>query len=251
MEGKSQIALVALDEAEVDEGDVFSFFDEAWPDAPEAKDVKRDRNVVTFKLGDDEGFLALVPVPIPWADLEGPIATAWYWPEARQALEGHKAHAVVALKGTEDARVARTLMLTRLAAAVTASAKAAGIYWGPVVHSPTDFVKAAKQMDDETLPVHLWVNFQVYRDDTGKGLVTTGLEAFGLSEIEVRGRNSDATKLFETAFNVAHYLLTNGPVVSEGDTIGGSEEERIKVAFGPSVLERPNKVMRLEIGAES
>src|SRR5690348_15763012 len=34
------------------------------------------------------GFLAvsLMRAPIPWSELEGPCATAWWWPEAEAAM---------------------------------------------------------------------------------------------------------------------------------------------------------------------
>ena len=39
-------------------------------------------NLLTFTIGEFTAAATLVPRPIPWSQLEGPAATAWYWPEA-------------------------------------------------------------------------------------------------------------------------------------------------------------------------
>jgi len=46
--------------------------------------------------------------------------------------------------------------------------------------------------------------------------------------------------------NIATYLIEQGPVIADGNTVGGSEEERVVVRHAPSMIDRPGLVYRLE-----
>ena len=47
-------------------------------------------------------------------------------------------------------------------------------------------------------------------------------------------------------FALAQYVLENGPVIKDGNTVGGDEQEQIRVALVPSAFGNPKKVLRLE-----
>ena len=48
--------------------------------------------------------------------------------------------------------------------------------------------------------------------------------------------------LFESVSNIAHYLIQSGPVIADGNTVGGSEEERLLVRHRPSMI-NPNRLV--------
>ena len=50
-------------------------------------------------------------------------------------------------------------------------------------------------------------------------------------DIEIDRCKMDVADLFDFVSNIAHYLIQSGPVIADGDTVGGSEEQRILVRY--------------------
>lgn len=71
------------------------------------------------------------------------------------------------------------------------------------------------------------------------------MSQFGLMEIEVDRCRMDLEKLFEFVSNIAHYLVQSGPVIADGNTVGGSEEDRILVRHGLSMIDQERRVYKI------
>jgi hypothetical protein len=145
-------------------------------------------------------------------------------------------------------RVEKALLLTRLVTAAALSSPAVGVFWGPgrLVHPPQAFIDLGRDMSREQLPLYLWIDFRVEQDpESGWLLFTTGLEALGQPEIEVRRYQGDIRTLREAVYNVAHYLLDKRQVVHDGDTMQLSETWRATVALGPSLVAGSKRVIHL------
>jgi hypothetical protein len=243
------LSMVALEEAEAPRPDpLFAELKARWPDAPPPREVSQASGVLSFKLDDANAAVALMPAPIPWTDLEGPCACAWYWPKAVEAMKRHKAHLIVSLGGGRRTPIDRCLLLTALTAAVTAVAKASGVYWGAgaVVQSPRAFLEVSGQMRQDFLPLRLWIDFRLIKERPGVfSLFTKGLGAFGHMELEVPKSRQRPEAIFDLAFNAAHYLLDRGPVLKDGDTFGTSPEQKIKVRHVPSRWGHADKILSL------
>jgi hypothetical protein len=240
------LSMVALEEAEAPRPDpLFAEFKARWPDAPPPREIAEKAGVLTFKLDDATAAVALMPSPIPWTDLEGPCACAWYWPKAVEAMKNHKAHLIVSLNGGRRTAIDRCLLLTALTAAVTAVAKASGVYWGAgaVLQSPRAFLEVSGQMRQDFLPLRLC---RLIKERPGVfSLFTKGLGAFGHMELEVPKSKQRPEEIFDLAFNAAHYLLDRGPVLKDGDTFGTSPEQKIKVRQGPARGGHAGKILAL------
>lgn len=220
--------------------------------APEMRpsEVEAADEIVTGKLGREMFALALMPAPIPREEIEAACAASWFWPGAASVVLPHRAHLVVSVMGGESDAVTRHLLLARLVAAVAAAANGLGIYWGSagLVHRPADVYEAAREAGPETLPLQLWVAFQLREEGPDSVVLDTlGLEAFGLPELEVAGRKRAAQQVYEFAFNVAHYVLLGGTELKDGETIGMSERQRVPIRRIPSALDPSRTVVRLEL----
>ena len=249
MSVRPMVALVALRDADFPPASaVFERLRRDRPDLPPIGQVERQPDVCSFVIGRDTAAISLMDAPIPWSDLERPCATAWYWPEATASLRDHQAHILVVVLSESEDRVATALLLTSLVAAVASSSDAVGVCWVPatLVHSPEAFLSASQEMSKEYLPLYLWVDFAIQQQHDGSySLFTTGLREFGLMEIEVRGSYKDPEFLMDRVFNIAHYLLDNGPVLEDGETIGLSDDEEIPVSHGPSMWDERTTVIQL------
>jgi hypothetical protein len=106
---------------------------------------------------------------------------------------------------------------------------------------------AAEINSPEAPPLYLWVDLRAIRNKDGTtGLFTTGLSALGHMEIELPRIEMDPGELREWLLNIMYYLLENGPVLKHGETIGMSEEQKIRIRHCPSSFGHPGKVIRLE-----
>lgn len=209
-----------------------------------------DFRAVSVNLGGTQGIVALVPAPIPWSDLEGPCATAWWWPEATEHMKAHRAHAIITMMGVGDDLIEKHLLLSKLAASVVATSDCAGIYWGggTVVHPPQMFIDQAREATRDSLPLNLWIDFRIQRMDGGTcRLLTTGMEEFGKMELEIAPASMRPSEMLELGYGIAAYVLTSGADIRDGHTIGRSETEKIRIRFARSMWDRPGRVMRLEM----
>lgn len=192
-------------------------------------------------------MVSLMPGPIPWTELAGPCATAWWWPNAAEEMKKHKLHFVVGIMGSKADAIETRLRLTRLTSAVVRGSDAVGVYWGDgtVVWPAMDFVQQATTCDSKALPVPLWVDFRVEKnpDRTLRGF-TTGMAPLGFREIEVRQSSLPPRELLEFVGDISFYILNNRVPVKDGETMGRTADEKYKVKFGPSMFDRP-EVMQL------
>jgi hypothetical protein len=224
-----------------------------WPDLPPLGPTEKSENkILTFDVGDTAHvFLTLMPGPIPWSDLEGPCATSVLWKDAEKVLKPHRAHVLVTIL-FDDKRspLEKSKLLTQVTAALVGTCEAAlGVYWGnaTMVIQPELFREFAVKILPGGPPIWIWVDFRIGPNPQGRmSGFTTGLGALGLMEIETTYSPEAQGELRERFEGLIHYLLENGPVIKDGDTIGEDENERIKVVHAPSEFGHEDLVMRLE-----
>ncbi len=248
--GSPWLALIALDQERLPAGDaVAAELAARFPDAAPLEATSETARSVTFKCGQAAGNYTLVDQPIPWERLEGPCATAWYWPEAEAAMRGHTAHLLVTLLDEAKDPIDTAILMTRLLTALASQTSAAGLVWGPSgqVHKPEDFAAMAARMAREDLPLHLWIDFRVTQleEQEGLALFTTGLEALGHREFETPQFAGDAEGLAGTVYNVTHYVLEKGAVLKDGEAIGLPDGSQVNIQFGPSMIDESQEVIQL------
>ncbi len=244
------LAVVLLDEPRLPEFDeVRRFIGEMFLNAPTMVVAGSTENLFTCTIGEYTAAVTLVPRPVPWSQLEGACATAWYWPTATEALKDHKAHLLVALVDEGSKSIDKSMALTQLVCGLVGTSPVQGVFWGPgrLVHPPQAFLDQAQQMSPRDLPLFLWVDFRVERTPEGDGkLYTTGLEALGKTELEIRNFSGEPQVMLEYAYNVAHYQLSKPKQINDGDTIGLTDEVQAVVHLGPSMFDANMEVVQLE-----
>lgn len=228
-----------------------SEFEQTWTASPKLGPVERADTAFTLSVGESHVAVALIGAPIPWSDLEGPCATSTFWPQAADVLKKHTHHLIVTVMG-EAPPVERARLLTQVITALLAASESAlGVYWGDaaLVIGPELFRDFATGMLPDGLPLLLWVDIRVGRAEQGGSCgFTTGMTALGHMEIEVPNAPEEPKQLWQRLTGLVNYLLENGPVVKDGNTIGSDEHERIRVVYGNSTFGHSGQVMRLAYG---
>jgi hypothetical protein len=178
--------------------------------------------------------------PLPPGTLDGAIAANRVWKDVRQVVAAHRAHAIVALlQGGGDLAKLRTsaCVVTAAAAALSSLLPTSGVYWasGQTVNEPGYFRQRADVFAKGTLPLDIWVQLLWLdgpRSPNGQrtfAVITTGLMPFVGREIEFQPAARPPLEIGERVAGAVSYLLDNGPVLADGDTIGINKQEHIRV----------------------
>ena len=207
-----------------------------------------ENGTASLKLRDGDLIVALMPAPIPWSDLEGPCATSLLWKNAAEEVKPHCAHLIVSVL-TELNEVERSILLTRATLAVLAASDAAlGVYWGSAaLLVPKDFfLEYAGKILPLGPPLDVWVDFRVgWQTNTTSGGFTQGLEALGHMELEARDWPEKPSELRDRFRELSRYLVQNGRVIRDRDTIGQDATEKIRAVYAPSTFGQNTRVMQL------
>jgi hypothetical protein len=183
------------------------------------------------------------------ADIERARASAWYWPEAGAALEGHAAHVEVSLCSDVGTAVEAALALTRAVASLAASPGVIGVVWEStcLAHDPAQWIAQAEDATEDDLPLLLWLAFEgTEADDGTRSLKTRGARDFDAMEVEVAGSRRDGEELLETVLDVALYVLTSPVPLEDGDQVEVTRG-KVRVRIEPSLRNDGTKAYRLRL----
>ncbi len=225
-----------------------------WPDLPAPTETAVEDTTISFHLGEVVVVLGVMPAPHPWSDLEGPCATSVLWPDAADEVQAHQAHVIVTVSADDLDPIELSTALTQVTAAVMASSELAiGVFWtnAALVVPKALFHDFAVEVLPFGPPMHIWVDFRVGLVDADHSAgFTSGLAALGLMELETRCAPEAPDDLRDRFTAIAEYLISEGPVIADGDTLGASEDEAIRVVYSPSEFGIEGSVMRFVYAGE-
>jgi hypothetical protein len=116
---------------------------------------------------------------------------------------------------------------------------AIGVLWGSVLMPTGTFKAEFATTLKGAVPFSLWVLIQFSKQPNGNILISTiGMRDFGLMEIETES-SLPLDRTYDLVRKFGSYILANGPVVQDGQTMGETADERTKVrharSFRPDV----------------
>jgi hypothetical protein len=171
------------------------------------------------------------------------VTSCWWWPETREVVALTKAHALTVMLGDVDKRPPKERILVELqlaAAALDVLKTATAVVWpdADAMWKPDDFRRDLEQAKGE-IPITLTVAVKIgddtehlRPDGTPKWFaMTEGLNALGIMEVEWRAFDSDVSNLAPWLLGIAQYLVTNGPIIRHGDSVGTNVPGAMPPAF--------------------
>jgi hypothetical protein len=180
-------------------------------------------------------------VDVPYPESIDNLATfAYWWPDAKKDIARHKAHLMVFCGWSRFSRLdahRRHLVFVR---ELVEQLPVIGVLWGSVL-MPTSTFKGefANTFLKGAIPFSLWVLIQFSKQPNGNILISTnGMRDFELMEIETES-SLPLDQTYDLVRKFGAYVLANGPIVKDEQTIGLTAEQRIKVrhirSFRPDV----------------
>lgn len=252
-----------LNAAEPSKLRVLSFVLVSEPKLPEAKAFRADiekrlagrltitdmdadgEKVILLRVSGGTVMIGLIDAPLPKGQIADLCASAWYWRQACEATAAHRAHIIASVLDTSLDKLDANLLLTDVVAALM-DGNAIASYWGASLQPRDAVLRQTAKMSRDVPPVLLWVNVRVNNDvEKGFSLSTQGMEEFGLREIEAKDVNRPGRDVFSLLVGMAQYLVSNGPIIKDGETIGDSPALNIRVHQAPSYWREGAMVYRV------
>ena len=170
------------------------------------------------------------------------------WPDALAAEQSHQAHVIVTTMGQNDALRDARLVTAAAGGLIEATPGSTAVVWDArIARSAELFLNdSLTALDEQQPPILSWFDVTPVRTASGFDVVTFGLASFIGREIEwpVGQRGEETLGLVA---NLACYLVLNGDVIKDGDTIGQSDNERIRVRHAISTNTEGLPILRIEV----
>jgi hypothetical protein len=192
-----------------------------------------DNASFVFKVDGEMVAVAHMDIPIPSGDIEGSAQYAYNWQTALKDTRDHKSHLIVSvMQGGQD-QIKRFKIFTQVLCSLLRTTNAIGIYKGnqSLLIPKDDYLTEAEAMGDEYLPLNLWIYFGLRVTDDGNSGYTYGLKEFNKTEMEIVNSSKNVEDIRGFLFNIAHYVLDYDVTFQDGQTVGGSEEEKIAISL--------------------
>lgn len=212
-------------------------------------EIEGDDNTATFKIDEELAALALIPAPIPAAEFEPIYNYSYLWKEAEKEIQEHTQHAIVSLLGSNTPAVERYSLLSKVNASILRTCETAiGIYQGAstLLLPKNLYIDFADLLLDDMLPIQLWVYIGIINSDEKSSVYTYGMKEFGKSEIEIIDAKMNGSELYDFLLPVLDYVLRQDVTLRHGETIGFTEEQKIKITESKAVYLDGNS-LKLEL----
>ncbi|MBG6204145.1 hypothetical protein IWQ48_005308 [Labrenzia sp. EL_13] len=196
------------------------------------------------KIGRTVLAIMYVDQPLPVDAIDRPLAYNQSWPGAKAEMQKHSTHVIAAVFKSDESfggQRQSAVDLTLLTAALIKSHPVLAVIWtaGNTISAPSVVFEALKQISEQSFPLDLWLQVYPYRPpsipETEKviGFVTEGLLPFVGREIQFEPVPMPPQDVASRVLNIALYLLSHGPVLKDGETLGMSETEQIHIRHLP------------------
>lgn len=202
-------------------------------------ELSGDDSVATFKIEDETVAVAIMSVPIPETDLEPILSFSYLWKNVEEELKTQTNHAIVSVLASNTKQVERFKILTKLNASILrTTGNSLGIYQGTqtLLLPKNVYLDFADFLLDDDLPLQLWLYIGIINDENDSSIYTYGMKEFGKSEIEIIKSSMKGSDLYDFLLPVLSYIIESDVTLKNGETIGFSEEQKIKISQSKGIF---------------
>lgn len=229
-DNKLLLGMVLLDEPNsMDIPKVIDELRNKWHLLVEQQEADNETAVVAI-----EGYtiaIGTIPKPIPGEEIKRAATYNYFWKNGLEESSQHKAHVILSIMNAGKNPVIENLLFNKVAAAVLANSKSSGIYLGSrTLLLKKDFYLAyTEKMSEEDLPLYNWLYFGLRQENGKQSVYTYGLTDFGKQEMEIIHSSHSLEELSDMMYNLAHYVIAQDVTLQDGETIGLSAEQKLKI----------------------
>ena len=196
----------------------------------------KNKETTLIKVGGYKIAIASLPVAIPNGEVEEIAAFNYFWQNGVEDASKHKGHIIVSMLNAGKNLVLENLLYSKIASAILNNSQSIGMYIGgrTLAISKDFYQDNVETMSEKDLPLFIWIYFGL-RQENGKNTVYTyGLADFGKKEMEIVDSDKSFEVLNEMMFNLAHYVVAYDVTLRDGETIGLSSTQKLKITESKS-----------------
>ena len=147
-----------------------------------------------------------------------------------EAIMKHTGYVAIGIVEGTGNTLEESILLSKLLAVATQQKGTTAIYTNGVLYEADMYYKETERLRDDVLPMVnlVWVDIDFEEDGT-TSLYTSGMEEFGQLNVEFLHCPWDPERAWNYILSVANYVLTSGKELTDGDSVGRTEEEQLIV----------------------
>ncbi|CAL2063593.1 DUF4261 domain-containing protein [Tenacibaculum sp. 190524A05c] len=191
-----------------------------------------DDKAAVLLIDDYRIVIANIAAPIPGKEVENAAEFNYFWKNGAQEASKHKGHIVVSIMNAGKNPVQENVLYSKIASAVMNNSSSLGIYIGgrTLVLKKDFYLANVEMMTEEDLPLYNWIYFGIKQLNGKQSVYTYGLSDFGKMEMEIIDSNKSIQEINEMMFNITHYVIAYNVTLRDGETIGLSAEQKLKIS---------------------
>lgn len=171
-------------------------------------EVKTNLTELTGTIGPFQFVISYVDHPIDQEEIMRVAKHNSLFKEGPTIAKGHKAHAVIAIKGVGN-DVLRYQAFTKLLAALSKSYNCVAFYLGrqQLMYGRTMVLDRIETLKEGILPVDLWLYVGYVAEEEGILCYSMGMEEFNRRDIVLQATMHTPKQMHDTLLNYAYYCL--------------------------------------------
>ena len=231
------VGFVLLKNAEWNAQKFEQTFKEDWGFELSDKDSKDDVTRVYSVPETGAGTMlavALMPAPIPNGEAEYAAQYNFMWKDAVAVTKTHGAHIVVSVFGADDPKEGGKLD-AKVIASLCRDGNTLGVYFNDVVYEPKFMFAVSDMIKEGMFPLLGLVWFGIVRSANGVSIYTTGLNNLGKDEMEIVDCKAVPSEVHNFMMSIAGYVVDQDVILHDGETIGFTNEQRLKIVKSTGV----------------
>jgi Domain of unknown function (DUF4261) len=229
---KMVLGMVLLKEVQaIDETKIITNLKDKWHVHIDSTDGN-DSSLI-LKIDNQMIMVALIPASIPNGELDYSANLAYFWKNAKTEAVQHKAHIIISVLPSNHTAIDMNSLFTKVVTAILEETDALGIYLGSrTLLLPKEFyITTAELLKEGSLPLFNWAYFGMVKQGEKNSVYTYGLELFGKKEMEIIDSLHPINELQDMMYNTAHYVLDSDVTLKNGETLGISAEQKLKISL--------------------
>ena len=195
-------------------------------------DNDADNKAAVLVIGNYKVAMVNIPAAIPEREVELTAEYNYFWENGVKETSKHKGHIVLSIMNGGENPLQENLLFSKIASSIMNNSKAIGIYIGgrTLVVKKEFYQASVKMMSEDNLPLYNWIYFGVRQNNGKQSIYTFGLADFGKMEMEIIDSKHSIEELNEMMYNMVHYVLAYDVTLKDGETIGLSADQKLKIS---------------------
>ena len=194
-------------------------------------DTESDKETSVLLINNYKIAIGNMPMAIPGDEIRENAEYNYFWENGVNEAPKHKGHIILSLMNGGKNPVQENILYTKVASSILNNSKSTGIYIGgrSLVLKKDFYNSNVEIMTENDLPLYNWIYFGMRTRQGKNSVYTYGLSDFGKMEMEIIDSKHPLVELNSLMFDLAHYVIANDVTLKSGETIGVSEEQKLKI----------------------